>query len=148
MIVYILCAIFFSWLVVLTWILIRIKNHYQQLVTRTRKTTIDEILDVLLKENEKNQSEVKLIQKQIKDLQEKGKTHYQKIGLIRFNPFDRIGGEQSFVMALLDENKNGITINFIHTRDGLRVYTKKIKNGIGEGYELSDEERKAINNSS
>lgn len=144
MTVYVFYAIFFSWLVVLTWVLVKSKDHYQRLVTRTGKTTIDEILDVLLKENEKNRSEIRLIQKQIKDLQDKGKTYYQKIGLVRFNPFDRIGGEQSFVMSLLDDNRNGITINFIHTRDGLRVYTKKIKNGTGEGYELSDEEKKAI----
>lgn len=148
MIVYVFCAVLFSWLVVLTWMLIKIRNHYNRLIIRTRKNTIDEVLDGLLNENNINQSEIQTLKKQTRELFEKEKSHFQKIGLIRFNPFDRMGGEQSFVLSLLDENSNGVTINFIHTREGLRVYSKKIKNGRGEGYELSEEERKAIEKSS
>lgn len=147
MTILLILALFFSWLVVLTWITLTTKKHYQQLTTRTRKNSIDEILDMLLKEGENNQEELKTIKKKLEEIQKKGQGFYQKIGLIRFNPFDRMGGDHSFVFALLDENKNGIILNFIHTKDGLRVYTKRIKNGTGIEHELSEEEKKAIESS-
>jgi len=88
------------------------------------------------------------IKKQVKEEMKLSQLHLQKIGLIRFNPFERVGGEQSFVVSLLDKEDNGIIINFIYTREGLRVYTKRVKKGKGEEYELSEEEKKAIEKSS
>ena len=74
--------------------------------------------------------------------------HFQKIGLVRFNPFERVGGEQSFVIALLNNLNSGLVINFIYTREGLRTYIKKIREGKGEKYNLSNEEQEAVKKSS
>jgi hypothetical protein len=148
MIVYSLVALLFAWVVVLTFLLFQTKKHYKGLITRTRKQSIDEILDTLLTEHNTNQSEINVLKKHFANLEKNSKLHLQKIGLVHFDAFERSGGGQSFVLALLDEFDNGATLNFIHTRDGLRVYTKRIKNGTGIETELSDEERKAIKNSS
>ncbi len=78
---------------------------------------------------------------------EESKYYFYKIGMVRFNPFERSGGEQSFVIAVLDKQNNGLVINFIYTRDGLRTYSKKVKNGKGQEYDLSEEEQKAIEKS-
>ena len=67
--------------------------------------------------------------------------------MVRFNPFERSGGEQSFVLALLNNLNSGLVINFIYTREGLRTYIKKVKAGKGEKYELSEEEKEAIDKS-
>ena len=88
------------------------------------------------------------LKKELKEEILSSRLHIQKIGLVRFNPFERMGGEQSFIIALLDKEENGLTLNFIHTKEGLRVYTKKIKNGKVEEYDLSEEEKKAIEKSS
>ena len=68
----------------------------------------------------------------------------QHIGLVRFNAFDDVGGEQSFALTLLDENQNGIIISNIYGRQDTRVYAKNVKAGKCERT-LSDEETKAIN---
>lgn len=147
MIVYLIGAIFFIWLLFLTVIVFKIKNHYDKLIIRTKKESIDEILDVLL-DNQKRLSEENInFRKELKEEILSSRLHIQKIGLVRFNPFERMGGEQSFIVALLDKEENGLTLNFIYTKEGLRVYTKKIKNGKGEGYDLSEEEKKAIEKS-
>jgi len=67
----------------------------------------------------------------------------QKVGIIRFNPFSEVGGDQSFSIALLDGNDDGLVITSFYTREGNRVYGKPIKAGISQ-YALSQEEIKAI----
>jgi hypothetical protein len=108
---------------------------------------LDEIVEELLKTEQKNQHEIETLKKQLSDIIEKSKYHFQKFGIVRFNPFERVGGEQSFVIALLDEKENGYTLNFIYTKDGLRVYPKEVVNGKGINIDLSDEEKEAIRQS-
>ena len=67
----------------------------------------------------------------------------QKVGIIRFNPFSEVGGDQSFSVALLNEKDDGIVITSLYTRQENRVYGKPIKNGQSE-YTLSEEEKQAI----
>ena len=142
--IYVVISIIFAWLVVLTGILFKTKAHYNNLISKTRKNNIDEILDELLNRDKQTKQELEIIKKELKIEMEKSLLHFQKVGLIRFNPFERSGGDKSFVISLLNYENSGIVINFIHTRDGLRVYSKKIKNGKGEEFELSEEEKKAI----
>jgi len=66
-----------------------------------------------------------------------------KVGVIRFNPFKDTGGDQSFVIALLDSNDSGLVISSLYAREGTRIYAKPIEKG-GSIYNLSDEEKEAI----
>ena len=70
--------------------------------------------------------------------------HIQKIGLIRFNPFEDTGGDQSFILALVDGNNTGVVISSLYSRSGTRWYAKKIAEGKAVGHELSDEEKRAL----
>lgn len=144
---YFVWGLFFIWLVILSWIVFKIRKHYYNLITRTKKERIDGILDELLQTDNKIITDLEEVKKQVKEQIKLSQLHLQKIGLVRFNPFERVGGEQSFVVALLDKENDGIIINFIYTREGLRVYTKRVKKGKGEEYELSEEEKKAIEKS-
>jgi hypothetical protein len=67
-----------------------------------------------------------------------------KINLIRFNPFDDLGGDQSFILCLLDNTNSGVIITSLHNRDSTRVYAKAIKNGESDNLALSKEETKAL----
>lgn len=66
------------------------------------------------------------------------------MGLIRFNPFKDIGGDQSFAVALLDGKRSGIVISSLHTREGTRMYVKPVVQGSSEKYPLTEEEKQAI----
>lgn len=147
MIIYIVLALFFIWLVFLTGIVLKTKAHYNNLISKTRKQKIDEILDELLMTDKKTKEELEIVKKELREEIKTSTLHIQKVGLVRFNPFERTGGEKSFVISFLNHENSGIVINFIHTRDGLRVYSKKVKDGKGEEYSLSEEEKKAIENS-
>lgn len=145
MIEYFIAGIF-VWLVILTFVIFKTKGHYQNLVASTRKKKLDEILDQLIINDNKFSKEIELINNQLIKINEEAKFYLQKIGFVRYDPFEG-RGEQSFVVALLDKGNSGLVVNFIYTRDGLRVYTKKVKNGQGDKYELSGEEKNAIEKS-
>jgi len=81
--------------------------------------------------------------KELKELKEKSEFCLQKIGIVRYNPFSEVGSNQSFSIALLDNNNDGFIITSLYAREGNRVYAKPIKAGKSE-YTLSDEETKAI----
>jgi len=147
MIIEAILAIFFLWLVIISWQLYRTKRHYLTLVKRTKKQNLDEILEKILANNEQSSGEIKKISTDLKNITARLNLSIQKIGLLRFNPFEREGIGQSFVVALLDYEDNGVIINFIQTKDGLRVYPKKVKNSKGIEYDLTDEEKKVIEKS-
>ena len=73
-----------------------------------------------------------------------GRLHIQKVGLMRFNPFKETGGNQSFILALLDEGNSGVVLSGLYSRSGMRWYAKKIKKGEGVEHSLSEEEKNAI----
>lgn len=68
---------------------------------------------------------------------------FQKIGVVRFNPFKEVGGDQSFSIALLDAENNGFVLTSLYGRDDNRVYNKPIKKGVSS-YSLSNEEKEAL----
>jgi len=71
------------------------------------------------------------------------KRSFQRVALVRFNPFEETGGNQSFALALLDAGGNGWVLSSLHARSGTRVYAKAIKGGRADAA-LSDEESAAI----
>lgn len=65
---------------------------------------------------------------------------------IRFNPFKGTGsgGNQSFATAFINEEKNGVIISSLYSRDHVSVFSKPIKNLISEQGELTGEEKEAM----
>jgi hypothetical protein len=144
---YAAAVFFFIWLIFLTWIVIKTQRHYQSLISNTNKKKIEEILEDLLEKDKRFSAQIDRLSKLLTELIQHSKMSFRKVGLVSYNPFERIGGEQSFVLAILNEYNSGFVINFIYTREGLRSYIKKVKEGKGDKYELSEEEIEAIKKS-
>jgi hypothetical protein len=67
----------------------------------------------------------------------------QHIGMVRFNPFEDTGSDQSFAIALLDDRRDGVVISSLHGRSNTRVFAKPVADG-GSPHNLSEEEAEAI----
>lgn len=93
-------------------------------------------VDALIQANDENE-------KSIKDIFEKMKFTYQKMGLIKYDAFHEMGGKLSFSLAMLDVRNNGFIINAMHTREGCYTYIKEIVDG-NSIITLSDEEQEAL----
>ncbi len=79
------------------------------------------------------------------DLNILANTGLNKVGMIRFNPFKNLGGNQSFSIAFLNSHLNGLVITSIYHEGGSRFYSKTITAGKSQKeFPLTEEEQKAI----
>lgn len=110
------------------------------------KGKLKDLKEVLFKQIDKTKNQEEVINgiiSRVKNLENISEKTFQKIGVVRFNPFNNLGGNQSFVIALLDRQNNGFVISSLFIKEGSRVYAKLIKEGKSE-HSLSDEEKEAI----
>ncbi len=141
---YSLLGLAFLWLGILSFFLLRSILHYRKLTTRTGSKGIDDVLDALLAQSAGQDRDMTLIKQAIVEIEAQAQKYIQRVGYVKFSPFERVGGEQSFVIALLDKNGTGIVKTFLYTREGVRIYVKQVRDGKATEYELSDEEKQAI----
>ena len=81
--------------------------------------------------------------KQINAINEELLSVYKKVGIVKYDAFNEMGGKLSFALAMLDKSNNGYVINAMHSREGCYTYIKEIVKG--ESYiALGDEEKKAL----
>ncbi|MFH1566131.1 MAG: DUF4446 family protein [bacterium] len=69
---------------------------------------------------------------------------FQKLGVVKFNPFKSMGGNLSFAVAILNALNEGIIISGLHNRESTRTYIKDVSCGKENKIELSLEEKKAL----
>ena len=81
--------------------------------------------------------------KDIRDLNRRFEKAFQKIGIVKYDAYQQMGGLLSFSLALLDENNCGLILNSVHSTEGCYTYTKQVVNGECK-LELSNEEKVAL----
>jgi len=67
----------------------------------------------------------------------------QGIGLVRYSAFEDTGGDQSFSLALVDGNGDGMVVSALYGRDATRVYAKPVE-GWTSSRPLAREEEQAL----
>ena len=85
---------------------------------------------------EKNKSDIRFLYKKLAST-------FQKVGIVKYDAFNQMGGQLSFSLALLDENNSGFILNCVHSTEGCYSYTKEIRNGSCD-ISLGEEEREAL----
>lgn len=137
-------AITIVWLIILSVFFFQAWTHYNSLIKGASGKTLQHVLDSLVKDGEKNRKDIDGLKIICDRIEKEGRLHIQKIGLLRFNPFKDTGGDQSFVLALVDGQNTGVVISGIYSRLGTRWYAKRVIEGKGIEHELSDEEKQAL----
>lgn len=102
-----------------------------------------ESIKELLESFKKLENNFESISEELREIKNKMRLSVQKVGIIRFNPFKEVGSNQSFSIALLNEENDGFVITSLYERERCRVYGKPIKSGQSE-YSLSEDEKKAV----
>jgi len=139
-----LVAILIGWNLVLTYFLYKQRSSLQKVSNGDKNVTLLELLSDVLDKEKKLSQNLSETSKKVEGLIFDSQFYIQKIGLVRFNPFNDTGGDQSFILALTDTEESGVVISGLHTRNGTRWYAKKIEHGQGVEHELSNDEMKAI----
>lgn len=121
----------------------KLKKSYKVFMTGKNGKNLEETLikrlgqvDSLLTANNENEKNIEAL---FDDMQHT----YQKMGLIKYDAFNEMGGKLSFSLAMLDVKNNGFIINAMHTREGCYTYIKEIVDG-NSIIVLSEEEKEAL----
>ena len=102
------------------------------------KTLIERLdqVDALLEANNENEKNIKILFSNMKFT-------FQKVGLVKYDAFNEMGGKLSFSLALLNETDDGFVMNAVHSREGCYTYIKDIIAG-NSVIVLSEEEKEAL----
>ena len=144
MIVYIFIVLLIIWLAVMTFYYLRLKKNYATFTQGTHRKSLDDVLSSLVAGEHSIKEDIAKLRARCDRIEKEEGYHIQKVGLLRFNPFKDTGGDQSFILALLDAHDTGIVITALYSRMGTRWYTKRVTKGKSNEHELSEEEKKAL----
>lgn len=131
------------WLLALSAIVVRLILHYKRLGKGVNQGNLLTHLESVSTHESTLTKEIAVLTRRVEALEKEKSSYLQKVGFHRFNPFNEIGGDQSFSLGILDGENDGIIITGLHTREKTRVYAKPVKAGKST-YELSAEEEKAV----
>lgn len=107
-----------------------------------KKKKIDNVEDAARK-IEELELRIEELSLEIDKMQKESESYIQKAKLIRYNPFNEMGGDQSFTLALLNKSNDGIVVTSIFNQEKSRVFGKELSKGKS-AYCLSSEEENII----
>jgi len=121
----------------------RLKSSYNVFMRGQDGKTLEESfsarfdeLDELSNIAHENKADIRILYRALR-------SSYQKVGIVKYDAFDEMGGKLSFALTMLDNDNNGWILNSMHSRDGCYTYIKEIVRG--ESYiELSEEEAESL----
>ena len=121
----------------------KLKKKYHKFMTGKNAKSLENEIIALFEDNKFIKSSIDKNKKDIRTLYKNMESTFQKIGIIKYDAFNQMGGKLSFCLALLDENNNGFILNSVHSAEGCYSYTKEIINGESN-ISLGEEEKQAL----
>ena len=136
-------ALLVVWVALLQRSEARLRSRLRRVLTGGETTSLDQILDQQAQRLDGLSGRLDALNKLHTELEATTQRSIQKVGVIRYNPFSDAGGDQSFAIALLDAEGNGLVVSSLHSRTETRVFAKPVRAGRST-YSLSDEEQQAV----
>lgn len=122
----------------------KMKKKYKKFMSGKNAKSLEEILvkklnqiDSLVDANATNEKNIKKVVNNMKFT-------FQKVGLVKYDAFNEMGGKLSFSLALLNASNDGFVLNAVHSREGCYTYIKEIIDG-NSIIVLAEEEQEALN---
>lgn len=142
-VLFVLVIVLLGWIAFLEWRHRQLANSLRLLMTGHSGADLETtLLDFVARLNHAEQI-TQTLDHRVTDLEIQQPYLVQHVGVVRFNPFADKGGDQSFVLAVLDDHADGVVLSSLHTRMDVRVYAKPVVGGQST-YTLTAEEKEAI----
>lgn len=132
------------WLGLLSFLIWQQRQFLRWLFPKSGERDIRKKFEEVTKAVEGFKTELIQLGGKVSGVQSQGLKHIQRVELMRFNPYDDTGGDQSFTVALLDDQGSGFVLTSLHARSGTRIFAKPVKEGRSSKYQLSKEEELVI----
>lgn len=122
----------------------KLKKKYEKFMQGKDAKSLEKDIIGLYEDNKFLKTTVDKNKHDIRNLYKNMESTFQKVGIVKYDAFQQMGGKLSFSLALLNENNDGFILNSVHSSEGCYSYTKEIKGGECS-ISLGEEEEKALN---
>ena|SRR5258708_2680000 len=108
--IWIVITILSLWLAIVTFFYFKLSTHYNNLIKGVSEHSLHAVLERIISDSDIIKKDIAFLREACDRMDKEGQLHIQKIGLLRFNPFKDTGGDQSFILALVDGQDTGVII--------------------------------------
>ena len=128
--------------IILLWILM-IEIRLKRIFAGTKARNLEEMVVLVGKKINELEEKQEKIDKHLVTVDKRLDKSIRNIETVRFNPFVDAGGNQSFAIAFMNDEKNGVVMSSLYARDRMSIFAKPIVDGKSE-FELSEEEKDVL----
>lgn len=129
-------------IIILLWILM-IELRLKKFFAGAKAHNLEEMLVLVGKKiNQIEESQTK-IDKHLLTIDDRLNKSIRSVETLRFNPFVDAGSNQSFAIAFMNDEGNGVVMSSLYARDRMSIFAKPITGGKSE-FELSTEEKDVL----
>ena len=128
---------------VAAWFIFGIKKTVRRFLGQTGTNLEEDVVHGLMRRIARLEAKTEECDPRIDFLEKIATTSIQKTGFVRFNPFQDTGGDNSFILVLLDHTNTGVVLSSLYMREGIRLYAKSVEAGKPK-HVLSEEEKKVL----
>jgi hypothetical protein len=130
-------------IILLVWMMV-IEHRLKNIFAGTKAKNLEDVMVQINKQITEIRQSQEQINEHLKKVDDRLNKSIRRIETIRFNPFEDAGSNQSFAMAFLNDEGNGVVISSLYARERMSIFAKPINNGKSD-FELSAEEKEVLN---
>jgi len=120
-----------------------IELRLKRIFAGTKARNLEEMIVLVGKKINKIEETEDKIDKHLITIDERLSKSIRNVETLRFNPFVDAGSNQSFAIALMNDEGNGVVLSSLYARDRMSIFAKPIIKGKSE-FELSSEEKEVL----
>lgn len=132
------------WSGVLSYLFLKQKSFLTELFPKSGERDIRKKFEETVSVIRKFEQDLGILDDRLEGFKKDSLKNVQKVELLRYNPYDDTGGDQSFSVAVLDKKGDGVVITSLHARSGTRVFAKPVAEGKALKFQFSKEEEVVI----
>jgi len=121
----------------------KIIKKYKKMMRGMDNKNLEYMLLNHLETVEKVDNRISKLDNSISQIHKELEVCIQNVGIVRYNPFEQMGSDQSFSVALLNKQGDGVVLTGLYSRESSTIFAKPIIDKKSK-YPLSDEEKQAI----
>ncbi|OUM93710.1 MAG: hypothetical protein A9Z00_05660 [Thermobacillus sp. ZCTH02-B1] len=138
-----LTVVLLVWIAVLSRRLSRLSRQYRAMIGGTGVADLETVIGGLQQRTVDAEREIGRLSEALGRLEEKVRLSAGRVGVLRYNAFNEQGSDLSFAVAIVNDERSGVVLSGIYSRDQTYVYAKPVTGGESP-YPLTPEERQAI----
>ena len=96
----------------------KLQKKYERFMKGKDAKSLETDILTLFEDNKHIKEENQQNRKDVKDILRRLDYCYQKVGLIKYDAFNQMGGKLSFCLCMLNDKNNGFLLNSVHSSEG------------------------------